>query len=596
MKKTLLCFALLCSMGLLLEGTGPRSAAMAAENEAVCTNGVFIGRETDGVVAWKGIPFAQPPVGPLRWKAPVAPAASGERREAFNFANSPLQAASASTLFSGQSEDCLHLNVWRSGGASSELKPVMVWIYGGAFKAGGASNPMYSGQDFVSAHKDVIYVSIDYRLGLMGFVDFSDVPGGSDFPDSPNLGLLDQLQALKWLRENIQAFGGDPNNITLFGQSAGAASISLLMTMPEAKGLFRRAIIESGAVSQTAAKEDCAELTKRLLALTGASNMAELMALSQKDLKDAVEALWGYTNFPQRDGRILARDIYSAFAERSGGFDLLIGTNADELRYWITAMGGVEPYKDFVSMAYSQIVEGIGRVSSADQARAQDFVALQTEEEPAWAMTEFMNDLLFRGPAVAQAQSHTGATYMYYWKYPSGFPNFGACHGAEMPYVLNLTLHALAPAINRDLAAKVQALWVNFAKTGNPSTPSIAWPRYDAQTRSTLIIDEEITTQNAPLDAQRELIMPLLKYGISGQELINATDSQQPQEEDAGPAPEPASSDTAPSEPEPSGSAPSDTGSSSGCDMGTAGLICLLPLLGMRMSFYIRRDPRRPTI
>ena len=581
MKRVLSCFALLCSMGLLVEETGLRPAAMAAENEAVCTNGVFIGRETDGVVAWKGIPFAQPPVGPLRWKAPVAPAASGERREAFNFANSPLQAASASTLFSDQSEDCLYLNVWRSAGASAELKPVMVWIYGGAFKSGGASNPMYSGQNFVLAHKDVVYVSIDYRLGLMGFVDFSDVPGGSDFPDSPNLGLLDQLQALKWLRENVQAFGGDPDNITLFGQSSGAASISLLMTMPEAKGLFRRAIIESGAVSQTVAKEDCAELTKRLLALTGATDMAGLTALSQEDLKDAVEALWGYTNFPQRDGRILSQDIYAAFAERAGDFDLLIGTNADELRYWIAAMGGVDPYKAFVSAAYSQIAGAIGRVSSADQALAQEHVALQTDEEPAGAVTEFLNDLLFRGPALAQAQSHTGKTYMYYWKHPSGLPNFGACHGAEMPYVLNLTLHALVPVIDQDLAAKVQGLWVNFAKTGDPSTASIAWPQYDAQTRSTLIIDEEIATQNAPLDAQRELIMPLLKYGISGRELINAVDSQQPQEEELEPTP---------SDPE-----PSDTRSSSGCDTGVAGLVCLLPLLGMWMGFSIRRGPRRPT-
>ncbi|MBQ7594801.1 MAG: carboxylesterase/lipase family protein [Synergistaceae bacterium] len=517
--------------------------ASADSLRASCSNGIFEGVLSDDVISWKGIPYAKAPVGSLRWKAPQAPDASTELIKADKFAEIPLQAVPSTSpeYYMAQGEDCLHLNIWKVSSDSQALKPVMVWIHGGAFRDGAAPSPYYDGQSFVKNNQDVIYVNVDFRLGLMGFIDFanSGLAGAEEFTQSGNVGLLDILQAAKWINENIASFGGDPDNITLFGQSSGSASISLIMSMEESAGLFKRAITESGAISMTSSKEDCAELTQKLIELTGATSMNDLINLSSQDLLAATAELLPYLNFPERDGVVLSENPAVSFGTNSGNFDLLLGTNANEVNYWITAVGGLENFSNFVNIAYSQIIGGISAYSESDAENAESFVELRSGDlGEMWARVEFFNDLLFRGPAITQADLHYASslagvrakTYMYYWEYPSTVAGLGACHAAELPYVLNSHVYPLAQPLNQELADKIQSLWVNFAKTGDPATDSISWPSYNSVERRTLIIGENIEIENAPLNEQRELIEPLLKYGISGRELINSAYSQQQEE------------------------------------------------------------------
>ena len=196
-----------------------------------CVNGTFIGRKSEGVIAYKGIPFVgKQPVGELRWKAPVDCVSDDGVYEAYYFGKIPRQEGSIGQVgsFYPQSEACLYLNVWKAENAGTEKKPVMVWIHGGAFEIGSTAEPREEGTNFVKENPDVILVSVEYRLGVFGFFHLSHLPDGGDYPDAQNLGLLDQVMALKWVHENIAAFGGDPDNVTIFGESAGGASVTSL--------------------------------------------------------------------------------------------------------------------------------------------------------------------------------------------------------------------------------------------------------------------------------------------------------------------------------------------------------------------------------
>ena len=224
-----------------------------------CRNGTFVGKRQDSVLCFKGVPFAKPPVAELRWKAPQ-PIEDGEGVfEAYYNGKTPIQTEWETEMASyyPQGEDCLYLNMWVNENDKTARKPVMVF---GSYGWGGTADPLYDGLNFVKKQSDIVLVSVGYRVGLMGFVDFSSVEGGEAFPDAPNLGLLDQIEALRWVQKNISGFGGDPDNVTIFGESAGGGSVSLLPMIPSAKGLFRRVIAESGSVALTFSKEECAVL------------------------------------------------------------------------------------------------------------------------------------------------------------------------------------------------------------------------------------------------------------------------------------------------------------------------------------------------
>lgn len=528
---------------LMMTCTACRTGSDVKDRLKASSNGIFIGTEDDGVTSWKGIPYAKAPVGSRRWKAPEALTQNTTAvYSATEFAPAALQPESIFTPYSlsseYMSEDCLYLNIWNANNHSDALKPVVVWIHGGAFQAGATSNAYYQGDKFVRDNPDIIFVSVGYRLGLMGFIDFSQVNGGSSYPDSGNLGLLDMMQALRWLNQNIASFGGDRNRITLMGQSAGSACISMLMTIPESKTLFKRAILESGTVSMHTRKADALPLAQLLLQVTGKTDMAGLASLTKDELLEAIETLRYSTNFPEIDERILSKDLYSAFAENAGDFDILIGTNADELNYWLLALGK-ESFDQLTSGAFMMTEYSIGQYSSDDVMTMEEFAYITSNDYP-----EFFNEICFRGPAIELAQSHTGNTYMYYWEYPVQMPYANACHEAELPYFLDnpALVNVLVPNPDSDVQRLVQSLVSNFIKTGNPSAGSVTWPKYDSDSRATMIFNDRGNTEidYDPLSTERELISPLLKWGISGRELVNGDVSSGISiDPDAAPAPEP---------------------------------------------------------
>ena len=503
---------------------------------AVCDNGTFNGvLSSDNVITWLGVPYAKPPVGSLRWKAPQAPEASTAAFEADKFSAMPIQKVRETNPSSlmPQGEDCLYLNVWKASDDTVASRPVMVWVHGGSFRANGTAEPEWHGHKLAADNPEIMVVSVGYRLGLMGFIDFSEVSGGENFAESGNLGILDVLQSLKWLKANIASFGGDPDNITVFGQSSGSALISLLMTIPEAQGLFQRAILQSGAVSMSMARksaaEDATELARKLLKLTGTTDMTGLMALTSKDLQNAANKLEGALNFPERDGVVLSEDVYAAFAANAGNYDILIGSNADEARYFLGAIGSVDLFGDYVTSAYVQLTDAMSRIPDYGEAMvgaAENFIALQGNVEPVWAYTEFLNDLLFRVPAIQMASSpaRTGRTYMYYWNMPTAAP-YLACHAVEIPFIFDLP-NALIPsdflnsAQGQGIRALVQSIWVDFAKDGVIN----GMAEYTASDRTTMVISPDavpVSAVNDPLSTQRQLMTPLLALNFSGRDIIN---------------------------------------------------------------------------
>lgn len=481
-------------------------------------NGVYVGKLSDGVNSFKGIPYAQPPVGKLRWHAPQRPDSSTSIKEAYYFGKSAIQTLAESEWASyyKQGEDCLTLNIWSSNDSTSS-RPVMVWIHGGSYGWGGTSDPLYDGHNFIKAHPEVILVTINYRIGIMGFLDLTQMPGGEEFKESGNLGLLDQIAALEWIQRNISAFGGDASQVTIFGESAGGGSVSLLPIMPKAKGLFHRVIAQSGSVALSSSKEECKLLIDRLKEVTGANNVSDLMKLSEAELMRFNEVLNEYNCFPHRDGSILPLDPYKAYADGAAkNIDLMMGTNSDEVRYWIGEMGGAAIFKLALPVWYDNILQGLPDNQRKD---IENFVENRADER-IWNICEFMNELMFRIPMLTMADAHSSAggnTYVYYWSCPSSLPERGACHAVELAYVLNNPEETIytGDTIDLKLASEAQNMWVNFAIKGNPSTSKNVFPRYDNITRKSLRIDHHIKVEEDLLASQRQLVSPLIQQYIS---------------------------------------------------------------------------------
>lgn len=492
-----------------------------------CNNGTFVGKEESGVLAFKGVPYAEQPVDELRWKIAEPAADNDGVYEAYYYGKSPIQSEWASEVGSyyEQGEDCLDLNIWTNTKNTSANKTVMVFFHGGSYGWGGTSDPLYDGHNLVEKYDDIILVTVGYRTGIMGFIDFSSVEGGEEYQESGNLGLLDQVEALRWIQKNISAFGGDPNNVTIFGESAGGGSVSLLPLIAGTDGLFNRVIAESGSVALTYSTEECQNLTQMLLEETGCTTVSELVTLSQETLMEVNELLNDYNNFPERDGVVLPKDLYAAYEEGvTADLDMLMGTNADETRYWINEMGY---YTDLVSgqLIYSVALpvmyeNNITKISDEDMQYVDSFMELQSDKK-VWNLTEFYNEILFRVPALAQAESHSengGSAYVYHWTYPGEDETIGACHAIELSYVFNNLQETIYTGnhVSEELAETVQDMWVNFARCGNPSTEDISWEAYNSDTKITMVLDEEVQAVSDYKSEQRELIEPLLKYGCNG--------------------------------------------------------------------------------
>lgn len=551
MKKKL--FAVLLSMIFVLGMAGCGSTKTeedaAAAVTAACRNGNFAGQAEDsGVLSFKGIPYAKAPVGELRWKAPQAPEDSDETFEAREFGKTATQyswhSEPAGENKAGVGEDCLTLNVWTKDLETAD-KPVMVYIHGGGFAWGGTADPLYNGETIVEQHEDVIVVSMNYRLGMFGQIDLSKVEGGEDFPDSKNLAMLDLIQGLTWVQENIKAFGGNPDNVTIFGESAGGAYTSLLTASTKAQGLFQRAIAESGCLNLTYNQEDFDAwgTTEALLSATGAKNMDDLMSIpteelvnlyTEKEIDEDGNTLNDLYNMPYRgDKGIVEQDPYEAIKNGVGKeVDLMIGTNADEWRYWVNEVGskpmtemddkGIQEnlaiYKE--AIAQEKKDSAYAAASKKDKDALDQFFALKQIRnlDEVWQNTELGNETGFRMASIEMASLHAdagGNTYMYYFDIPSdNFDFIGACHASEVAYVFhNEKETAFSGTVDVKLADRICEAWVNFAKTGDPSTDGAEWTRYDTTDRNTMVMTKAgLKMESDPLGDQRKLLQPFAKY------------------------------------------------------------------------------------
>src|SRR6266567_4168655 len=464
------------------------------------------GSEQGSISVWKGIPFAQPPTSQRRFRAPQRPEPWTGVREATEFSPMAPQVPEAPAGMVGanrvvdlrpMSEDCLYLNIW-SPGTEGEKRPVMVWIHGGAFTLGSASDPWYDGTSFAANH-NIVVVTLNYRLGILGFVSLKDL-AGADVAYTGNCGLLDQIAALSWVRDNIAAFGGDPDNVTVMGESAGAMSIGTLLGMPAAQGLFQRAVLQSGAGSDLTTRPRAKKVAQALLAKLGLET-SRLSALADVPLEALLTVqpelgreFGGIQAFsPMIDGETLPQHPSAMIAQGlSANVAILAGTNRDEWRLFALMSGGPKVDEEQLKRLFGD--EAKPALIMYTEARA--------DKSPELAWIDIMSDMVFRMPAIrlAEGQVRQGAPvwmYRFDWESPAFGGVLGAAHAVEVPFVFNTLDTEIARRFTGDsptrqsLADLMHAAWAAFIRSGNPAIASLpAWPPYDLERRATMIFSD----------------------------------------------------------------------------------------------------------
>ncbi len=428
---------------------------------------------TPEVRIFKGIPFAAPPVGDLRWRAPK-PAASWEGvRQASQFSATCMQRRAGNgggvAADTSRGEDCLYLNIYTAAKSPAARLPVMVWIHGGALTTGAGS--IYDGEEL--ARQGVVVVTINYRLGVFGFFAHPELTKESDRQASGNYGILDQIAALDWVKKNIAAFGGDTGRVTIFGESAGSWSVNLLMATPLAHGLFHRAIGESGG--QFAPMKKLAEAEQAGVKFANAAGAGSIAALRAKSADDLQQA-GGYSG-PNVDGYLLPEEVYAIFAKgKQNDVPLLIGSNADEGTMFTPANATVQSVRELAKRRYGADTEAFLKLypfESDSEAWAAQAAAMR-DQTFGWEMRTW-----------ARMQTKTGKSkvYLYYFSRvpPGPSPFRGAYHSSEIAYVFHNTNNARRPWEEADhkLSDAMSACWVNFATTGDPNGKGLVeWPAY----------------------------------------------------------------------------------------------------------------------
>lgn len=473
--------------------------------ESVC--GKVRGEQIDGVYAWKGIPYAKPPVGSLRFRAPEKPESWTGIRDAVEFGPTAPQPSTDVMKFLGEEvdntrEDCLNLNIW-SPGADDKRRPVMVWIHGGAYISGSGSADSYDGASFAQ-QGDVVVVTINYRLGIMGFLHLGEI-GGKEYATSGNCGIQDQVVALQWVQDNIAAFGGDPNQVTIFGESAGAMCVGTLLAFPAAKGLFSQVILQSGAANNALSTKKATSVAKNLLHTLDVKP-DELTKLAEMPIEKLIEAS---TPLPQLslgpvvDGVSLPEDPEKALANGvSKDIPTLIGTNKDEFRlYSFFDPVWKNPDLKVIESHFQQTIGSKWPIISS---------FIDTEKLDQTVFDNLLTMHVFTFPALKMAEllSKQGAPvwmYRFDWQSPAYNGMLKACHAMEIAFVWNTlnkpgTVNLTGDSPDRQqVANQMHQAWIAFARNGNPNTTEVpTWPAYNMETRETMIFNTDSKVEQDP--------------------------------------------------------------------------------------------------
>ncbi|MGP3920187.1 carboxylesterase/lipase family protein [Nonomuraea sp. 10N515B] len=486
--------------------------AMSTEPEIRTTAGTVRGRREGGLAVFRGIPFAQPPVGPARFAAPQRVRGWDGVREAFAFGPPPPQATMAGlppAAGGAVGDEWLTLNVWTPDPGAR--LPVMVWIYGGAYMFGMSADPGYDGT--LLAEAGVVVVTCNYRVGMEGFAHIDGAPA--------NRGLLDQVAALEWVQENIEAFGGDPGRVTVFGESAGAGSVAALMSMPRAAGLFQRGIAQSvpgtffsaelaaditavvaGELGLAATTDDLTDVAPGRLAAAGDTVTGKMRLYEER---------WGVvahtpTIFsPVVDGEVLPTTPWQALADGAGReIELIVGHNRDEYRLFV-AFGGL------LGQVTGEQGAAALRVFAPDGGHGYRAAFPSADAGELFELVQ--SDWLFRMPSLhlAEAQAAGGGRVHLYeltWPAPGMGGMLGACHGLDVPLTFGVFDAGLGVGLMGDpaspqaeaLSRHVRTAWTTFAATGDPG-----WPAYEPQRRLTQILDSEPMVTTYPEETSRRL-------------------------------------------------------------------------------------------
>ncbi len=476
--------------------------------------GQIEGIERSSIWQFRGIPYAAAPVGERRFLPPAPPLAwDGVRSGATFGATSWPEPGGVTAMLGDQGaipdEDCLHLNVFTPA-CDDAARPVMVWIHGGSFVGGSGSTPWYDGTT-LATRGDVVVVTINYRLGAFGFLWLGDLD--DRYRSSGMNGILDQAAALAWVRTNIEAFGGDPNNVTIFGESAGAMSVSTLLATPAARGLFQRAIAQSGAAEHVSSTTVAAGVTQAIMADLGISTIDELLAISPEVLIEAGTRVDGLVHSepgraahrtgalamvfqPVIDGEWLPEDPLVAVAQgRAADVPLLIGTNLDEWHLFRLLGSDV--------LAEDELLARMQRLFGDGERAHERYLATRAGATPSDIWSAVLTDAIFRIPAIRLIEARenaTSPTYQYLFSWPtSAFDGaLGSCHVLEIPFVFGvldnpgaeMIFGGVASPELQELARRMQDAWLAFARTGDPGHDDLPhWPAANTTDRPAMRFD-----------------------------------------------------------------------------------------------------------